>query len=185
MRQVVSGDLTIGVLMAFYTYVGMLFAPVMKIAAVASSYQEAGASWKRLNEVLAARPEIKERAHPVVLSPLRGAIEFKGVSFRYRGRKNENALSGIDLRILPGQSVALVGRGGAGKSTMISLLARFYDPAEGRYALTGTTCATCPENLPFAGWGGPAGRLSFQRVHPRQYPLRTACRQRACCLPPA
>jgi ATP-binding cassette subfamily B multidrug efflux pump len=115
--------------MAFYVYLGMLFAPVIKMAEINNYYQEARASLERINKVFAQEPQIEEVAHPVVLKSLKGKVKFCGVSFGYTS--DREILSGIDLEARAGEIVALVGKSGAGKTTLINLLLRFYDPDKG------------------------------------------------------
>jgi ABC-type multidrug transport system fused ATPase/permease subunit len=128
-QAVFAGRITPGTLMAFYVYLGMLFAPVIKMAEINNYYQEAQASLERINKVFAQEPQIEEVAHPVVLKSLKGKVKFCGVSFGYTS--DREILSGIDLEAMAGEIVALVGKSGAGKTTLINLLLRFYDPDKG------------------------------------------------------
>lgn len=134
-RQVIRGDITVGTLMAFYSYLGMLFYPVVKIVIINNYYQAASASMERIQGVLSTEPGIKELKHPVVLGKIKGNIVFSGVSFSYDNKKE--ALSGIDFEVKESEVLALVGKSGAGKTTLINLLLRFYDPAGGRIIIDG------------------------------------------------
>ncbi|MCU6614820.1 ATP-binding cassette domain-containing protein, partial [Klebsiella pneumoniae] len=99
--------------------------------------QAAGAA-ERLGEILAAAPAIKSPKHPVALpSPARGAVAFEAVRFRYPTRPEHAALDGISFTAAPGERIALVGPSGAGKTTVLQLLLRFYDPDEGRVTIDG------------------------------------------------
>ncbi len=134
-QAVFSGRMTIGMLVAFYTYLGMLFAPVIKMAVINNYYQEALASLERINKVLAEEPQIQEVAEPVALKSLKGNIIFSGVSFGYAADKE--ILSGINLEVKESEIVALVGKSGTGKTTLINLLLRFYDPGKGTIFVDG------------------------------------------------
>ncbi|MCK9603737.1 MAG: ABC transporter ATP-binding protein/permease [Candidatus Omnitrophica bacterium] len=134
-RQVVSGAITVGTLMAFYSYLGMLFYPVIRLVIINNYYQEASASMERVQQVLSTEPKITEAPHPVILDKIKGNIVFSGVSFSYSGQKD--VLSEINLEVRPSEVVALVGKSGAGKTTLINLLLRFYDPDEGKIFIDG------------------------------------------------
>jgi len=133
--RVFSGSITVGTLMAFYSYLGMLFYPVIKMVIINNYYQEAVASMERINEVLAEEPQIKDVESPVKLKQIKGNIRFEEVSFSYDGGKV--VLSGINLRIKESEVVALVGKSGAGKTTLINLLLRFYEPQKGAIFIDG------------------------------------------------
>jgi len=134
-RAVFDGRISIGTLMAFYSYLGMLFIPVIKMVVINNYYQEAAASLERINQVLAEEPGIKEPGQPVHLDKIRGNIKFVDVSFGYDSRKE--ILSGIDLEVKESEVIGLVGKSGAGKTTLINLLLRFYDPVRGGIFIDG------------------------------------------------
>ncbi len=134
-RAVFSGRISSGTLMAFYSYLGMLFSPVIKMVVINNYYQEAGASLERINRMLLTEPAIRESKHPVVLSGLKGNVCFRDVSFAYDNGKP--ALSDINLDVRPRETVALVGKSGAGKTTLINLILRFYDPCRGGVFIDG------------------------------------------------
>jgi subfamily B ATP-binding cassette protein MsbA len=134
-RAVFTGRITIGSLMAFYSYLGMLFFPIIKMVIVNNYYQEAAASMERINEILKEEPVVKEAGGALRLDEIRGNIEFKGVSFGY-GLDRE-ILSDINLNIKESEVIALVGRSGVGKSTFINLLLRFYEPTRGKICIDG------------------------------------------------
>ncbi|HEX3621750.1 MAG TPA: ABC transporter ATP-binding protein [Acidimicrobiales bacterium] len=131
-----GGGLTTGQLIAFLLYLDLLFAPVQQLSQVFDTYQQARASVAQIVALLGTVPSVPEPASPVDPGRLRGGIRLAGVSFRYAGSPTD-ALSGIDLDIAPGESVALVGETGAGKSTVLKLLARFYDPTGGQVLVDG------------------------------------------------
>jgi len=134
-RAVFSGRITTGTLMAFYSYLGMLFFPIIKMVIINNYYQEAVASLERINQVLAEEPRIKEARHPIRLDKIKGNIKFAGVSFSYDNSKE--ILSEINLEVKGSEVVALVGKSGAGKTTLINLLLRFYEPSRGEIFIDG------------------------------------------------
>lgn len=129
-REVILGKISIGTLMALYSYLGMLLYPVVKLVTIGSFYQEAAASIGRIKSVLTTEPKIEEIKHPVVLEKIKGEIKFEDVGFSYDNKRE--VLSRINLLVQAGQIVALVGKSGAGKTTLINLLLRFYDPQRGK-----------------------------------------------------
>ncbi|GAB2659518.1 ABC transporter ATP-binding protein [Prescottella soli] len=132
-QRVADGSTTAGTLVAFVLYLGLLFGPIQQLSQVFDGYQQADVGLRRIADLLAT-PSSIETADPGDTVPiaghLRGDVAFDDVSFRYQGAESD-ALSDIDLRIPAGTTVALVGRTGAGKSTVVKLLARFYDPTSG------------------------------------------------------
>ncbi len=133
---VVQGGLSPGELIAFLLYLNQLFPPIQQLSHVFDSYQQARASSARIGELLATPPSTPPPARPVQPGRLSGALRFEGVRFRYPGAA-EDALTGVDLEVAPGETVALVGETGAGKSTIVKLVARFYDPTEGTVLVDG------------------------------------------------
>src|SRR5206468_1305365 len=131
-----GGTLTLGTLFAFMLYVQNFFDPVQQLSQLYNTFLSATAALDKIMGVLDEQPEIVDRAGARELAQLEGAVAFDGVRFTY-GRGDE-VLHGIDLDVLAGTTVALVGHTGAGKSTIAKLLARFYDPTHGRITLDGT-----------------------------------------------
>lgn len=138
-REVAAGDATAGTLVAFVLYLGLLFGPIQQLSQVFDGYQQASVGLSRIGDLLRTSSSLEEpssvetvtQPDPVPIEGhLRGDVSFGAVSFRYGGAERE-ALSGVDLRIESGTTVALVGKTGAGKSTVVKLLARFYDPSTG------------------------------------------------------
>ena len=136
-----GGDLTAGELVAFLLYLNLLFSPIHQLSHVFDSYQQARASLEKIRELLAIEPSVRPPAEAVDPGRLRGALRFEGVRFRYP-EAAEDALVGIELDVAPGETVALVGETGAGKSTIVKLAARFYDPTEGRVLVDGHPLAS-------------------------------------------
>ncbi|MFI9241944.1 ABC transporter ATP-binding protein [Streptomyces sp. NPDC053086] len=134
--RVEAATLTTGALVAYLLYIDLFFAPVQQLSQVFDGYQQATVSLGRIQELLREPTSTKPAEEPLVVSSLRGDIAFEDVHFAYGAE--EEALSGIDLRIPAGQTVAFVGETGAGKSTLVKLVARFYDPTAGRVTADGT-----------------------------------------------
>ncbi|MFC9786196.1 ABC transporter ATP-binding protein [Rhodococcus sp. NPDC127528] len=138
--RVAHGETTAGVLVAFVLYLGLLFGPIQQLSQVFDGYQQASVGLRRIGDLLRTPSSIETatQSDTVPLTGhLRGDVAFDDVTFRYRGADTD-ALRGVDLRIPAGTTVALVGRTGAGKSTVVKLLARFYDPTDGSVRVDGT-----------------------------------------------
>ncbi|MFC9395096.1 ABC transporter ATP-binding protein [Streptomyces sp. NPDC057027] len=135
-NRIEAGTLTTGALVAYLLYIDLFFAPVQQLSQVFDGYQQAAVSLKRMQELLQEPTSTAAADAPLDVLSLRGEIAFEDVSFAYGGE--EAALTGIDLRIPAGQTVAFVGETGAGKSTLVKLVARFYDPTGGRVTADGT-----------------------------------------------
>ncbi|APS21500.1 ABC transporter [Streptomyces sp. Tue 6075] len=131
-----NGTLTVGALVAYLLYIDLFFAPVQQLSQVFDGYQQATVSLGRIQELLREPTSTADPDEPLDVLSLRGEIAFEDVSFAYGDE--EEALTGIDLYIPAGQTVAFVGETGAGKSTLVKLVARFYDPTGGRVTADGT-----------------------------------------------
>ncbi|MFF9200743.1 ABC transporter ATP-binding protein [Streptomyces sp. NPDC014986] len=134
--RVDDGTLTTGALVAYLLYIDLFFAPVQQLSQVFDGYQQASVSLGRIQELLREPASTRAPAKPLGVTSLRGEITFEDVHFAYGD--GEEALEGIDLTIPAGQTVAFVGETGAGKSTLVKLVARFYDPTGGRVTVDGT-----------------------------------------------
>ena len=135
-RSVIAGDLSLGSFVAFNAYVVMLVWPLRVLGQRVTTVQKALAASARIAEVLEVEPRLQEPRHPRELErPPRGDVELAGVRFGHEG--DHAVLDGLDLHVAPGESLALVGATGSGKSTVAGLLARLYDPEGGRVLLDG------------------------------------------------
>ncbi|MGQ0743332.1 MAG: ABC transporter transmembrane domain-containing protein [Acidimicrobiales bacterium] len=167
-RLVVAGSLSIGELIAFTLYLTLFFSPVQHLSQVVDAYQQARAALTQTAELLAEIPSVLDDPNGVPAGRLRGDIELRGVSYRYPGA-GVDALRCVDLRIAPGETVALVGPTGAGKSTVVKLLARFIDPSAGVVAV---------DAVPVASYGLASYRANLGYVPQEPFlhaaPLREA-----------
>ncbi|MDP2300243.1 MAG: ABC transporter ATP-binding protein, partial [Actinomycetota bacterium] len=134
--RIASGDMPIGNLTAFLTYIMQILMSVMMATVMFVMVPRAAASAERINEVLDTEPEIADPADPVVMPEHRGTVEFMDVEFRYPGAESA-VLGGVTFTAVPGQTTAVVGSTGSGKSTLINLIPRFYDITGGRLLVDG------------------------------------------------
>jgi ATP-binding cassette subfamily B protein len=136
--QAINGDIEIGVLVGFIAALNGFFDPIGQLSQVYTTYQSGMAALDKIFELLDVTPELTDSPDAVVLERLRGEIRFEDVSFRYRTDEGTKlALDDVSLAVPAGQTVALVGATGAGKSTFAKLVARFYDPTDGRVLVDG------------------------------------------------
>jgi len=134
--QVIGGRLLVGELIAFNTYLGFLLFPSLTIGFLAAQISRAGASAQRVFEILDAPVEVQDAPDAVPLPPIRCRVEFDDVRFRYPGSEKE-ILGGVSLHVEPGQTAAILGTTGSGKSTLVNLIPRFYDVTGGAVRLDG------------------------------------------------
>jgi ATP-binding cassette subfamily B protein/subfamily B ATP-binding cassette protein MsbA len=133
--QVLQGQLTVGQMMVVMAYVASVYGPLSTIAGATGPMLQQRVNLERAFELLDADPEVKDHPNAVAIGRSRGHVEFRDVSFSYPGRTD--TLKDISFEVRPGQTVAIVGPTGAGKTTLISLLPRFYDPESGTILLDG------------------------------------------------
>ncbi len=136
-----DGTLTAGALIAYLLYIDLFFSPVQQLSQVFDGYQQAMVGLHRITDLLRLGTSTPPASQPVTPGRLRGRIELRDVKFNYTST-DANALSGINLTIEPGETVALVGQTGAGKSTLVKLVARFYDVTGGTVLVDGTDVRT-------------------------------------------
>ncbi|QUF02624.1 ABC transporter ATP-binding protein [Actinosynnema pretiosum subsp. pretiosum] len=134
--RVADGSLSPGVLLAFVLYLGLFFSPLFQLSGVFDGYQQARVGLARIGDLLRTPTTVPPAADPAPVERLRGEVELRDVVFRYSGAE-EPALDGVSLRVRAGETVALVGETGAGKSTLVKLVARFYDVTGGRVLVDG------------------------------------------------
>jgi ATP-binding cassette subfamily B protein len=135
--QMHNGTLTTGALIAYLLYIDMVFAPIQQLSQVFDGYQQAMVGLRRITDLLRLGTSTPPATQPVEADRLNGLIELRDVDFSYQNT-DDNALNGIDLTVEPGETVALVGQTGAGKSTLVKLIARFYDATGGQVLVDGT-----------------------------------------------
>ncbi|MCW3034667.1 MAG: transporter ATP-binding protein [Solirubrobacterales bacterium] len=142
--QAVNGHITVGTVVAFVAALSNLFEPIQQLSQLYATYQSGMAALEKIFQLLDVRPDLTDRRDAIELERIRGEVHFEDVSFAYAKRRGDEetgeavlALEHVDLTIPPGQTVALVGATGAGKSTMAKLVARFYDPTGGRVLVDG------------------------------------------------
>lgn len=132
--QVVDGTQKLGVVVSFIAYLRLALSPVPDLAALFTTYAQGAAALDQIFELLEEEPDIRDRPGLGPLPPVQGEVVFEGVSFGYGGNR---VLHDVDLRVEPGQVVAIIGPTGAGKSTLIKLLMRLYEPQDGRILIDG------------------------------------------------
>ena len=134
-RLVLNGTLSAGSLVVFIFYLGKMYKPMQELSKVTDSYAKAVVGYERIGEILDTEREVKDLPGARRAEPFKGKIEFRNVDFAYQ--PDRPVLKNVSFRIEPGQVAALVGPTGAGKTSIISLIPRFYDPASGVVAIDG------------------------------------------------
>jgi len=135
-KEVLAGALTIGSLVAFYGYLGLFYQPINQLNQVNNMFQHARAAGERVFDIIDTIPEVEESRDAISLHPpVKGAVEFNNACFSYN--ENEEILHNINLKVKPGEKIAIVGPSGSGKTTLISLIPRFYDVTKGSITIDG------------------------------------------------
>lgn len=146
--RIADGTLSVGVLVAFTMYLSQLYGPIQQLGQIFDSWQQATVSFDRIRELLDERTTVPDTGtRPGAHTAASGELSLNDVTFGY-SPDSEPVIDGMDLSLSPGSTVALVGPTGAGKSTVVKLLARFYDPVEGAVRASGTNVA----EFPLAEW---------------------------------
>ncbi len=135
-QQIIGGTLTFGEYQKFTLYLMFVFFPLGQLGFIISQMSQAAASANRIFEILDAKSDVENKASAISLPQVNGKVEFKNVAFRYFG-SDESALKDVSFTAEPGQTVALLGATGSGKSTIINLIPRFYDASEGQVIIDG------------------------------------------------
>jgi ATP-binding cassette subfamily B protein len=141
--QAIDGHISIGTIVAFVAALSNLFEPIQQLSQLYATYQSGMAALEKIFQLLDEKPDLTDRTDAIELSRIAGEVDFDDVSFAYKKRRGDDsteqvlALDHVSLQIPPGQTVALVGATGAGKSTMAKLIARFYDPTSGAVLVDG------------------------------------------------
>jgi len=136
-QEIATGRLTTGEFSAFIAALLLMYGPIRKLSRVNASLQQADAAAERIFEVLDTRSEVPERPDAPALPPVRRGVEFRNVTFTYDGEPAGATLRGVSLTVPTGQVLAIVGRSGAGKTTLVNLLPRFYDVTGGAVLIDG------------------------------------------------
>ena len=183
--MVLNGSLSIGELTAFVLYVAQFFAPIQQLVSLYSTYQSGRAAVVKMRDVFSEPPNPAESPTAVELPPVEGDIRLENVTFGYDPARP--VLSNVDLHIPPGETFALVGPTGAGKSTIVKLIARFYDPTSGRVLVDGhdirdvkqTSLRTQIGNVPqepFLFGGSIRDNVAFANPDATEEEILEACR---------
>jgi len=136
--ETIKGGMTVGQLVAFINYLITILNPLMQMSMVAIAWANGLASARRINEVLDAVPEVEERTDGMTLpESTKASVIFNGVSFHYNGSTDGTILSGVNLVAEPGKTIAILGATGAGKSSLVNLIPRFYDSSGGSITIDG------------------------------------------------
>ncbi|HEY8361670.1 MAG TPA: ABC transporter ATP-binding protein [Tissierellaceae bacterium] len=155
-KSVLLNAISYGTLVAFISYTTQFYEPIRQIAVIFAEFQSAQASAERVFSLLNEKPDIEDREDVVekygdLLNPkkenwpeIKGAVEFRNVSFTYKN--GEKVLENFNLKVEPGETIALVGETGAGKSTIVNLLCRFYEPTSGEILIDGINYKDMPQN---------------------------------------
>jgi len=158
-REVIKGTLTTGELVTFLGYIALAVNPLAYVSQTIGVYHQAMASAERVFEILDTEPEIRESPQAVEMPSLKGHVELKNVYFGYNG---EPVLENVNLEVKPGKRLALVGPSGVGKTSLVSLIPRFYDPTSGTITVDGYDTQVGERGLKLSG--GERQRIAIARA---------------------
>ncbi len=134
-RDILAGELTLGAFVAFTSYMYRFYGPVESLCRLNHRFQRAATSAERVFDVLDTHPEIIDQPEAMIMPPIEGRVEFRGVHFGYE--EDKPVIEDLDFAVEPGEMIGLAGHSGAGKSTLINLICRFYEPQEGAIFIDG------------------------------------------------
>ena len=184
-RSVVQGNLTLGIMVAFLAYVTRFFAPIQELSQLYTTMQAAMAGGERVLEMLDTEPAVADPPDGAQMPPMQGRIELRDVDFAYEA--NKPVLRGVNLLVQPGQTVALVGQTGAGKSSIANLISRFYDVTDGAVLIDNVDVRTVTQQSlrsqmgvvtqdPFLFSGSVTDNIRFGIPNATQEEVETAAR---------
>ncbi len=178
-QQIIAGTLTIGEWQKFSLYLVLVFFPLGQLGFIITQMSQAAASANRVYEIFDAPNEVTDKPGALPLPPVQGNVEFAGVSFRYFG-SSEPVLKGVSFRAQPGETIAILGATGSGKSSIINLIPRFYDVTGGKVLVDGHDVRDVTlESLRTPDRHRAAGDQPLHRLAPRQHCLWPArCHRR-------
>jgi ATP-binding cassette subfamily B protein len=143
-NMVLQGDFAVGKMVASINYITFSLFPLLLLGGMIGPLSAADASAKRILEVLNSEPEVVDRAQAERIAAVEGRVSFENVTFRYNGQEQRSVLKNVNLVAEPGETVAILGATGSGKSTLVHLIPRFYDVGEGRVTLDGVDVRDIP-----------------------------------------
>ena len=134
-RDILAGELTLGAFVAFTSYMYRFYGPVESLCRLNHRFQRAATSAERVFDVLDTHPEVIDQPEAMIMPPIKGRVEFRGVHFGYE--EDKPVIEDLNFAVEPGEMIGLAGHSGAGKSTLINLICRFYEPQEGAILIDG------------------------------------------------
>ncbi len=134
-RDILAGELTLGAFVAFTSYMYRFYGPVESLCRLNHRFQRAATSAERVFDVLDTHPEVIDQPEAMIMPPIEGRVEFRGVHFGYE--EDKPVIEDLNFTVEPGEMIGLAGHSGAGKSTLINLICRFYEPQEGAILIDG------------------------------------------------